>query len=161
MPILADPPTGLRRILLRAPIWAYRARLGFLFGHRLVYLATRGRRSGRRRESVLEVTEFNALAGKLVVMSGWGTKADWYRNLQAAPALELRLAGRRYPAPTHHFLDRDQAALLLDRYRRAHPLSWRQLASSMGLPRTPDTGQLEAAARTLRAVAFDLPKRSR
>jgi hypothetical protein len=30
------------RKLLRAPIWLYRARLGFLLGHRFVYVAHRG-----------------------------------------------------------------------------------------------------------------------
>jgi hypothetical protein len=32
------------------PIWLYRARLGFLLGHRFVYVAHRGRVSGARRE---------------------------------------------------------------------------------------------------------------
>lgn len=159
MTMLAAPPEGLKRALFRAPIWVYRAHLGFLFGHRLVYLATRGRRSGLRRDVVVEVTEYNALAGKLVVMSGWGAASDWYRNLRAGPAVAIRLATRTYPAPPHHFLDHDQAAMLLDRYRRAHPWTWRQLAASMGLPRNPDDVQLEAAASQLRAVAFDLKQR--
>jgi hypothetical protein len=37
------------RWLVRAPVWAYRARLGALFGSRLVMLEHTGRTSGRRR----------------------------------------------------------------------------------------------------------------
>jgi hypothetical protein len=37
------------RALMRAPIWLYRARLGFLFGSRTLMLEHIGRKSGARR----------------------------------------------------------------------------------------------------------------
>lgn len=45
------------RRLMRAPIWLYRARLGFLFGSRMLLLEHTGRRSGARRYVVLEVID--------------------------------------------------------------------------------------------------------
>ena len=58
MTLLDHQPTGLLKHLLRAPIWLYRAGLGPLLGHRFVYIAHRGRRTGARREVVLEVVGY-------------------------------------------------------------------------------------------------------
>ncbi len=148
-------PTGLLRVAFRVPIGLYRARLGWLLGHRFVYLAHRGRRSGRRRETVVEVVGISG--GEVFVVSGYGERADWYRNLRAAPALEIRLGARRYPHPGQRFLTREQTTGLLADYRRRHPRTWRRLASAFGLPTEP-AGQLEEAAQRLRAVAFSLDR---
>lgn len=153
------PPTGLKRWFFRAPVWIYRARLGFLFGHRMLYLVTRGRRSGLPRETVLEATQYDPIARMVVVVSGWAQRADWYRNLQAGPAIEIRIGGRRFPSPPMRFLDSDQLALLLSIYARSHPWAWRSLAGSLGLPREPTPLLLDVAAGRLRAVAFSLSTR--
>jgi hypothetical protein len=59
-PVVRAAATGAARLLtvrwlVRPPVWAYRARLGVLFGSRLVMLEHTGRTSGRRRFVVLEV----------------------------------------------------------------------------------------------------------
>ena len=43
------------RWFVRAPIWLFRVRLGFLFGHRLLMLEHVGRKSGLARYVALEV----------------------------------------------------------------------------------------------------------
>ena len=54
---VAEAGAGLVRVrwLVRAPIWLYRARLGFLFGERLLMLEHTGRKSGLLRLAVLEI----------------------------------------------------------------------------------------------------------
>ncbi|HEY7815234.1 MAG TPA: nitroreductase family deazaflavin-dependent oxidoreductase [Nakamurella sp.] len=160
MSLTSYPPTGIKRWFFRAPVWVYRARLGFLFGNRMLYLVTRGRRTGQPREAVLEATRHNSLAGLVIVISGWGDRADWFRNLQAGRAVEIRIGGRRIPSPQHRLLDTDQIALVLEQYARDRPWSWRSFAKSMGLSPTPTRPQLDEAASRLRAVAFGLPTRS-
>jgi hypothetical protein len=54
------PPSGLRRALLRAPIWLYRAGLGGLLGRRVLLLTHIGRSTGRARQVVLEVAARDA-----------------------------------------------------------------------------------------------------
>ena len=157
MTLTGYPPTGFKRWFFRAPVWFYRARLGFLFGHRMLYLVTRGRRSGQPRETVVEATRYNRQAGVVIVISGWGERADWYRNLRAGPPIEIRFGGRRYPSPPQRFLDADQIALVLQDYARARPWAWRSFSSSMGLRTNPTRAQLDEAAGRLRAVAFELP----
>ena len=45
------------RWLVRAPIWLYRAGLGFVFGSRFLLLQHRGRRTGQVRQVMLEVVD--------------------------------------------------------------------------------------------------------
>ena len=55
------PPRGLLRLLLGLPVHLYHAGLGFLFGRRFLFLVTKGRRTGRRRETVVEVVRYDKL----------------------------------------------------------------------------------------------------
>lgn len=112
--------------LVRAPIWVYRARLGAVFGSRLVMLEHTGRVSGRRRFVVLEVAGHPA-PGTYVVVSGSGRRAQWFRNIQASPLVRLYIASRG-PAPAvTRLLTREEAGAALATYAAAHPRAWASL----------------------------------
>lgn len=114
------------RGFVRAPIWVYRARLGFVFGTRLLMLEHVGRTSGLRRYVVLEIVDHPA-PRRYVVVSGFGDRAQWLRNVVANPEVNVYL-GSRTPAPAMaHRLDVDTSAEALGRYARAHPRSWAKL----------------------------------
>jgi F420H(2)-dependent quinone reductase len=72
------------RWIVRAPVWLYRARLGFLLGSRLLMLEHTGRKTGTRRYAVLEIVQCPR-PGTYVVASGFGTRAHWFRNVRANP----------------------------------------------------------------------------
>ncbi|MFI6026750.1 nitroreductase family deazaflavin-dependent oxidoreductase [Amycolatopsis magusensis] len=148
MTLTARPPRGLLRALLRAPLLAYRAHLGFLFGHRLVHLVHIGRKSGRLRDVVLEVVRYGP--GEIVVVAGWGARADWLRNLRVAPAYLIESGRTRWPAPRHRYLDADETLRLLVDYRARHPRAWRRLAPTLGMPVDPR----DAEGPLPQAVAF-------
>lgn len=154
MPITDRKPTGLLRLALRAPIWLYRARLGWVFGHRLVYLAHRGRRTGARREVVIEAVAYDPTVPSLTVVAAWGKNPDWYRNLLAAPAIEVRIGTHRWPTPDHRRLTADEVQGTLHAYQRAHPRAWRRLAPLLGFPNDPSDPRWPAVAGTIRAVTF-------
>jgi deazaflavin-dependent oxidoreductase (nitroreductase family) len=75
-------PSGFMKWLYKSPILFYRMGLGFIVGRLFMIMTTTGRKSGQTRRTAIEFHEFE---GKPTVMSGWGTKTDWYRNLQANP----------------------------------------------------------------------------
>lgn len=154
-PVVTDrKPTGLLRWALRLPIWLFRAHLGFLFGHRLAYIAHRGRRSGARREVVVEVVRYDRATPEITVIAAWGGIPDWYRNLRAAPAIEVRLGRHRWSRPEHRFLDTNAVLAVLHEYQRAHPRAFAQLGPRLGFPADPhDPSWPEVAAR-VRAVTF-------
>jgi len=58
--------------------------------------------------------------GRSIVASAWGTHADWYRNVQAHPALAVRTAGAWY-VPDARTVPPDEAfAVFTDWTRRQH-----------------------------------------
>ncbi|MGH2352809.1 MAG: nitroreductase/quinone reductase family protein [Chloroflexota bacterium] len=61
-----------------------------------------------------------------MVNSGYGERADWYRNIRARPAVEIETGRDRY-APVQRFLDADEAYQELRGYQRRYPLVSRVL----------------------------------
>ncbi len=80
-------PKGLIKWLFKAPILFYRLGLGFIVGRLFMVMTTMGRRSRLPRRTAIEFHEFN---GRKYVLSGWGTKTDWYRNIQANPHITIQ-----------------------------------------------------------------------
>lgn len=114
------------RWLVRAPIGLYRARLGFLFGHRFLLLEHIGRTSGRRRFVVLEVIG-RPSPDRYLVISGFGEKAQWFRNVMADERVRVSV-GARGPRPARaRRLDDRAAAAALDGYAARHPHAWARL----------------------------------
>ena len=57
---------GILARLFRVPVYLYRWHLGWLFGHRCLLLTHIGRRSGRKRQTVLEVVEYRKQGPEVV-----------------------------------------------------------------------------------------------
>lgn len=110
-------PEGLQRLLLKAPVWLYRLRLGRLLGARFVLLRHRGRRSGAVYDTVLEVIGRDD--DEVFVVSGFGPGSDWLRNIRAGPALLVETGGHRF-VPDARFLDLDEATDVLAAYAADH-----------------------------------------
>jgi deazaflavin-dependent oxidoreductase (nitroreductase family) len=100
-------PGGLQRRMLRAPVLLYRWHLGRLLGQRFLLLTSVGRRTGRARDTLLEVAG-RSPAGEWCVVSGWGPRSDWLLNCRAAPPLRVRVGRLDLPHPTARFLDPDE-----------------------------------------------------
>lgn len=103
----------MRRVS-KAPIRLYHWHLGWLLGHRFLLLEHRGRRSGHRFETLLEVVKWDR-QGEVVVMSGWGPAADWYRNVMAGGDVRITIGHRSFLA-NHRAVPHEEAALVLAAY---------------------------------------------
>jgi deazaflavin-dependent oxidoreductase (nitroreductase family) len=110
-------------LLMRAPIWMYRARLGFMFGSRLLLLEHIGRRTGARRLVVLEVVGHPA-SDTYVVASGFGSRSQWYRNVTAHPRVRVSVAHRRAVPAEARVLEPSQAVTALQEYVDRHRRAW-------------------------------------
>jgi deazaflavin-dependent oxidoreductase (nitroreductase family) len=118
------PPHRFGRVprrLLHLPTHLYDWHLGWLLDGRFVRLTHVGRISGRCYQTVLEVVSSDPEAEEIMVMSGFGPSADWFRDLQAEPAVELAIARRRF-RPQHRILDETEAACVLAGYQRRNRL---------------------------------------
>lgn len=112
------------RPLVRAPLLLYRAGLGSVLGSRMLMLEHTGRRSGLRREAVLEVVGRPG-PGRYVVVAGFGDRAQWFLNVRADPRVRVSVARLRSVPATARVLDTREAARVLDRYVAANRRLWR------------------------------------
>jgi deazaflavin-dependent oxidoreductase (nitroreductase family) len=134
----ARPLLGLRRqpgrlflALMRTPRPLYRHGWGWLLGHIFLLIAHRGRKSGKRRETVAMALSYDPETREAVVFSAWGPNTEWIRNLRAHPALEIQV-GRETYVPEQHFLSEDEAVAVVVEFRRRHPLRLRLFATILG-----------------------------
>src|SRR5438477_12896418 len=89
--------------------WLYRWHLGWLVGHRFLILTYRGRRTGRRLQTVLEVMLWDPTTQESVVVSAYGPRAGWYLSIRSQRALRVQ-TGRMDYRPRQRLLEADEAA---------------------------------------------------
>lgn len=81
---------------MMAPLYKLRILPLFGLGKQIMLLTTRGRVSGRMRDTPIG---FVRIDGIIHVFSGWGKGADWYKNMQAHPdEVFLQVGFRRFKA---------------------------------------------------------------
>jgi hypothetical protein len=68
------------------------------------------------------VVRWDGQRGEAVVMSGWGRKASWFRNVEAGGAVEVQLGRERF-APEVRVLEPEEAAAVLADYERRNRLA--------------------------------------
>ena len=127
------------RRLMRAPIGLYRARLGFLLGSRILLLEHVGRKSGLTRSVVLEVLD-HPDPDTYIVASGFGTRAQWYKNVRAEPRVKVSVGSRVSNPAIARTLSTSEADAALRRYVDRHRRAWESmkpvLESTLGAPIT-------------------------
>lgn len=125
-------PSGLAKWFYQSPKWLYRARLGFVFGSRFLLLEHTGRTSGKVYQTPLEVAYYDGERDEYVVTSGTGTQADWYRNIQADPAVVIWVGSKRLLAAAR-FLSTEEAVEVMKGYEERYPKTAEKLESKMGV----------------------------
>lgn len=86
-------------------------------------------------------------------MSGYGVQSDWYRNIQAQPAIEIQVGHQRY-RPQQRMLSTEETLAILDEYQRRHPLAFWELMRLVGYAYDGTPEGLRAISQFLRGVAF-------
>lgn len=127
-----DRPGPLLRFLFRLPKILFHLRLNWIFSHRLLMLVHVGRRSGLRRRTVVETLRRDRESDRYILVSGYGERSQWFRNIVAPPDVEVRVGFRRRrmrAVPLAH----DQAVEELVRYHRRYPRRLTYLSRMLGL----------------------------
>jgi len=152
---LSSPPKGLMRLAARFPIVLFRARLGWLLFGRFVMVVHRGRVSGKARRVVLEVVDFDRPHSRITVASGWGRKADWYKNVIKTPMVSLMYGTRFFSAEARE-LSIEEAYAVMRRYADKHPAAFRSLGRMMlrNMPEDIDEA-CKVISETLPFIAFE------
>lgn len=119
--MVAIKKKGILWYLFRVPVHLYRWRLGRLFGQRLLLLTHTGRRTGLRRQTVLEIVEYRQEGPEVVVINGFGPDSDWLRNIEAKPDEEVTVGSQHFAA-SHRFLGEEEAMKVIQDYEHRNRL---------------------------------------
>jgi deazaflavin-dependent oxidoreductase (nitroreductase family) len=105
-----------------------------VLGCRFLQLTHVGRSSGNRHRTVLEVLGTTP-TGEVVVIAGLGRSADWYRNLQVHPQVDVAVRRQKFQAVART-LDEPEAITVLAGYERRDrwilPVAYRALSWLVG-----------------------------
>jgi deazaflavin-dependent oxidoreductase (nitroreductase family) len=92
------------------------------------------------RRTIIEVVDVDLARDCYVVISAWGRKADWYRNVSADPEVTVAVSNRRFPAVART-LTTQEAELHLRNYANRHPIAFRELGALLVGEPTRDVDQ--------------------
>lgn len=143
----------LLHAFLRVPLLLYRTPFRYLLGRWYLVVKHRGRRTGKVYSTVLDIQHIDKDTGDIYVSSGWGTGADWWRNLKASPALEVRIGGKRF-VPEQRFLDKDEACKIRRLVWKKHPIMSRITLLTTNYPSPKIDKDLRQWASDMPFVAF-------
>lgn len=115
--MVAIKKRGFLWYLFRVPVYFYRWGMGRIFGKRLLLLTHIGRRTGLRRETLLEVVEYRKDGPEAVVANGFGPGCDWVRNIDARPGEEITIGSEHFLA-VHRRLGQEEAMKVIENYER-------------------------------------------
>lgn len=101
---IQQKPGRLLWIINRLPTWMFKLGLGRLLGKRFAMVVHRGRKTGRLNTVIVETCYGDPDEGKVVFVSAYGNKAQWYLNLARSPAVSFHMNGKNYYSPRHEFL---------------------------------------------------------
>lgn len=147
---LPDPDTPIMRFFYKMPIWAFRTGWQPIIGRLFVLMAHTGRKTGQTRYTPLEYRI--APNGRLYVISGYGDKSQWYKNIMADPYVTLQWAGHTEGMQAYRVTDRDELRMLFDQYLRERPVTTKAFLDMLEIPY--DLDAIIAKADELYCVGF-------
>ncbi len=112
----------------RALLFAWRMGLGTLLGRRFVLITTRVRQGGLPHRVVLE---YGALRGKLYVISGFGSQAEWHKDLSTDPYVMVQTWQGPEPMRAHCVTDDVEIRDVCTLFMRQNPLFFRRYLLSL------------------------------
>lgn len=122
----------------------YALGLGPLVGRIILLLTTSGRKSGKQRVTPLQYEEIDGL---YYLGAARGLKADWVRNIQANPQVELRVGAKHVRGCAEVVNDPARFADFMEVRLARHPrMIGLIMEKAHGLPRRPSREQLEQLA---------------
>ncbi len=124
----------------------YAIGLGPLVGKIILLLTTTGRKSGTKRVTPLQYEEID---GVYYLGAARGLKADWVRNIQSNPQVEIRVGAKQFRGCAEVVNDPAKFADFMEVRLERHPrMIGLIMEKAHGLPWRPSREQLEAMAKT-------------
>lgn len=129
------PDNPLKRFLFRAPLLTWRLGLGPLTGKLFLLLTTYGRKSGKPRHTLVE---YYQVGTSKYAMCAFGSRADWYKNIQADSRVTIQTSDGTQTALAERVSNPEELWQVLQVFMRRDPPLTKWYLDSLGLKMDPE-----------------------
>lgn len=95
-------PRGLLKLFFKMPLYLHKFGLvrwiEKFSGAQWMLITTTGRKSGKPRQVMVDVVDYDKEADTFFVEAAYGQRSDWVRNIQANPDFRAQVGRRKFPA---------------------------------------------------------------
>lgn len=152
--MLEKRPSGLLKFFFKVPIFMHK--LGFggwerLLGAQWMLLTTTGRKTGKRRDTLVDVMDYDQATDTYFIEAAYGSRADWFRNIQANPIFQAQVGRRKFFARAKPLREADTGETLVKFFRRK-PAYTRTVLAMVGMT-FKDEDELRALGSQLTLLA--------
>ena len=132
---LEKRPNALLKFFFRIPVWMHKLGVGGwerLIGAQWMLITTVGRKSGKPRDTMVDVMDYDAASDTYYIEAAYGSRADWYKNMQANPVFEVRVGRRKFQASATP-LTNEGAGEMMVQFFRKKPAYTRSVMAMVGM----------------------------
>ena len=147
-------PGKFLKFFFKIPLLMHK--LGFggwekLIGAQWMLITTIGRKTGKRRETMVDVMDYDKAADTYYIEAAYGAHADWYKNIQSNPIFEAQIGRRKFKARAGALTTEGAADLLVQFYRQK-PAYTRSVMAMAGM-KFKDEDELRDLGKNLTLLA--------
>lgn len=161
-PMLRKRPNPLLKLFFKFPLLLHKIGLGGwekLIGAEWMLLSTTGRKTGRRRDSMVDVMDYDAESDTYYIEAAYGSRADWFKNIQANPVFDAQVGRRKFKATAEELSGKDTGEALV-RFFRRKPAYTRSVMAMVGM-KFKDEDELRKLGENLTLLAVKPLSRGR
>ena len=152
--MLEKRPSGLLRFFFKVPLFMHKIGLGGwerFIGAQWMLLTTTGRKTGKRRETLVDVMDYDKATDTFFIEAAYGSHADWFKNIQANPLFEAQVGRRKFTAQAETLNEGDTGEMLVQFFRRK-PAYTRSVMAMVGM-KFKDEEELHTLGKNLTLLA--------
>jgi deazaflavin-dependent oxidoreductase (nitroreductase family) len=147
-------PNTLLKFFFKAPLFMHKLGLGGwerIIGAQWMLIRTTGRKTGKRRETLVDVMDYNQATDTYYIEAAYGSRADWYKNIKANPTFEAQVGRRKFQANAVELTEKDTGEMLVQFFRR-NPAYTRSVMAMVGM-KFKDENELREIGKNLTLLA--------
>jgi deazaflavin-dependent oxidoreductase (nitroreductase family) len=135
MEALEKGPNSLQKFFFKVPVWFHKMGFGGwerMIGAQWMLITTTGRKSGKSRDVMVDVMDYDKTADTYYIEAAYGSRADWVRNIQSHPIFKAQVGRRKFDARMSA-LTNEKAGELVVKFFRAKPAYTRTVMAMVGM----------------------------
>ncbi len=152
--MLQKRPNSFLKFFFKIPLFMHKIGFGGwekLIGAEWMLLSTTGRKSGRRRDAMVDVMDYEATSDTYYIEAAYGARADWFKNIQVNPVFDAQVGRRKFKAQAQELNAADTGEMLVRFYRRK-PAYTRSVMAMVGM-KFKDEDELRELGKNLTLLA--------